>query len=172
MRSTGWENLSDEGGAFGLVPIDRPGDAIMFFREPKATTPDGNPVFSVDITVDAIKRWLATDTAITVGPMTDVTVGGLSGVKTEIAVAAGVDSHPGDCPVKTCVSIFKGVDPAAVKTWQWDWGTASSEAQRLYLLATTDGVVAIFVDSLDGTTFPALSATADKILATIKFDKP
>jgi hypothetical protein len=72
----------------------------------------------------------------------------------------------------TCVTIFKGVDPGAVKTWQWDWGTATSEAQRLYLLTTADGVVAIFVDSLDGTTFPALTATADSILATVKFDKP
>lgn len=172
MAATGWENLSDVGGVLALLPIDNPGDEIVFFREPKATSPDGTAVFSVDISVDAIQTWLATNKALTVGPTMRVSIGGLKGVSMDIAVAPSA-SPTANCPVQTCVSIFKGVDPAAVKAWQWDWGTATSERQRLYLLTTADGgVIAIFVDSLDGTTFDALTKSADTILATIRFDKP
>jgi hypothetical protein len=39
------------------------------------------------------------------------------------------------------------------------------------VLAEKDGVVLIFVDSLDGTTFDALTRRADAILATVKFDR-
>jgi hypothetical protein len=41
----------------------------------------------------------------------------------------------------------------------------------MYVLTATAGVVLIFVDSLDGTTFDALAKRADTILATVKFDK-
>jgi hypothetical protein len=171
MPAAGWENLSDEGGVLALLPIDSPGDGILFFRQPKATSPDGTPVFSVDISVDAIQKWLATDKALTVGPATSMSIGGLKGVWMDLAVAPGA-SPTANCPVQTCVSIFKGLDPSTIKTWQWDWSTATSERQRLYLLTAKDGVVAIFVDSLDGTTFDALTTSADTILATVRFDKP
>jgi hypothetical protein len=171
MPSAGWENLSDEGGVLGLLPIDSPGDTIIFFREPKATSPDGNPIFSVDISVDAIQKWLPTDTALALGPASSASVGGLRGVRMDLEVAAGNVTHSGDCPVESCVSIFKGVDPSKVKTWQWDWSIATSDRQRLYLLTATDGVIAIFVDSLDGTTFDALTRAADTILPTVRFDK-
>jgi hypothetical protein len=172
MPAVGWENLSDEGGILGLLPIDSPGDGILFFRQPKATSLDGTAVFSVDINVDAIHTWLASNKALTVGPATSVSIGGFKGVWMDVAVASGA-SPTVNCPVQTCVPIFKGLDPAAIKTWQWDWGTATSERQRLYLLTTTDGgVIAIFVDSLDGTTFDALTKSADTIFATVRFDKP
>jgi len=172
VAAAGWENLADEGGVFGLLPISSPGDAILFFRQPKATSPDGTPVFSVDISVDAIAKWLAANPALSVGTQATVTIGGLKGVRMDVAIAP--DAGPSlNCPVRTCVSIFKGVDPGAVKIWQWDWSAATSERQRLYLLtAAGAGVIAIFVDSLDGTTFDALTASADTILATVRFDKP
>ena len=171
MPADGWENLEDSGGVLGLLPIASPGDTIIFFREPKATDAGGNPIFSVDISVDAITKWLPTNTAVTVGAMTKVSIGGLKGVQMEIAAVPSSVPTVG-CEVQTCVTIFKGTDPAAVKAWQWDWGTLSSERQRLDLLSTTDGgVIAIFVDSLDGTTYEDLVKTADTILATVKFDK-
>jgi hypothetical protein len=42
---------------------------------------------------------------------------------------------------------------------------------RLYLLDGPTDVTAIVVDSLDGTTFDALTAAADKIIGSIAFDK-
>lgn len=172
LPGSGWENLSDEGGVFGLLPIDSPGDTLVFFRQPKATASDGTAVFSVDISVDAIQRWLATNAALTVGPAKTISVGGLAGEQMDIAIAPNAGPTPG-CPVPACVSIFKGVDPATVKTWQWDWGTGTSERQRLSLLTTADGgVIAIFVDSLDGTTFDSLVKRADTILPSVRFDAP
>jgi hypothetical protein len=172
MPGPGWENPADEGGAFALLPIDSPGDTIDFFRQPKATAPDGTAVFSVDISVDAIKKWLATNAALSVGPAKTVSIGGLTGVQMDIAVSPNAAPTPG-CPVQTCVSIFRGVDPATVKTWEWDWQTVTAERQRLSLLTTADGgVIAILVDSLDGTTYDSLIKTADTILATVKFDAP
>jgi hypothetical protein len=172
MPAAGWENLSDEGGAFGLLPIDSPGDTIVFFRDPTATTPEGDLILSVDSTVDAIAAWLPTNAALTVGSATKASVGGLKGVRMDIAAAPSATPSV-NCPVETCVAFFKAIDPAPVKTWQWDWGAVTSERQRLYLLTTADGgVIAIFVDSLDGTTFDTMTAAADTILATVKFDKP
>ncbi|MEO8570964.1 MAG: hypothetical protein ABI553_04620 [Chloroflexota bacterium] len=68
MAAAGWENPGQAGGAFGLLPIDSPGDMILFVRQPKATSPDGTAVFAVDISVDAIKAWLVTNKALTLEP--------------------------------------------------------------------------------------------------------
>ncbi len=37
-------------------------------------------------------------------------------------------------------------------------------------MTSAEDVVAIFVDSLDGTTFDSLTKIADAILATVRFD--
>jgi len=69
--------------------------------------------------------------------------------------------------VVTCVILFIGRS----NTWEWDWGTASSDRERMYVLTAKSDVVLVFVDSFDGTTFDALTKRADTILATVKFDK-
>ena len=56
-------------------------------------------------------------------------------------------------------------------TWEWDLVLANSELQRVYALDSKDGVVLVFVDSLDGTTFDSLTKAADTILKTVKFDQ-
>jgi len=164
--TSGWENLSDEGGIFGLDWITHPGDTIRFFRQPDPTRADGAPA-GIAIEVGAIQRWLVSDPDLTVGPVTKVIVGGLSGVMLDLAIAPTSTSHPGDCLVKACASVFRGRGA----NWIWDWGTSSSERQRLYLLTAKDGVVAIFVDSWDGTTFDALTKEADPIVASLRFDQ-
>ncbi len=168
VSTTGWENLSEEGGIFGLVSIDSPGDGIFFFRQPRPTRPDGTLVAGVDINVKEIEASLAANAAFTTSPAVKVSIGGLDGERTDLAIAPGVEDHQSDCPVQVCVPMFRGRD--AAPTWEWDWGFAGPERQRLYLLSANDGVVAIFVDSLDGTTFDALTRAADGILATVKFD--
>jgi hypothetical protein len=168
VPSTGWENLSQEGGIFGLLSVDSPGDGIFFFRQPRATKPDGTLEAGIETSVKSIEAWLASNAAFTVSPATQVSVGGLDGEWTDLTIAPGVQDHQSDCPVQVCVPMFRGRD--AAPTWEWDWGFAGPERQRLYLLSAKDGVVAIFVDSLDGTTFDALTKAADGILVTVKFD--
>jgi hypothetical protein len=164
----GWENLSDEGAVFMLLSIDAPGDAIAFFRGAKAVKPDGTTA-SADDTVEGLSSWLASNDLLDVTTATPVTVGGLQGVAMDIKIAADAVNHPADCPVQTCIPIFKGEDSSAKPPWHWDWGSVDGETQRLYLLNAADGVVAIFVDSYDGLTFDALTTAADGILAGLRF---
>jgi hypothetical protein len=76
-----------------------------------------------------------------------------------------------NCPVQVCVPILRGDDPVANDPyqWHWDWGSAGTEVQRLYLLQAEDMVIAIFVDSGDGLTFDALNDTFDAVAPTIAF---
>jgi hypothetical protein len=168
MTEAGWENLAMTPGQLALLPLDAPGDAIAFFRQPKLTKTDGTLDFSVPLTVEGITGWFAAHPDLTVGPATAVTVGGLHGMRmTFMAAPTSTAHYPADCPVQTCVNLMQGRAP----TWSWDWGTVSSERQRMDVLAAKDGVVLIFVDSLDGTTFDTLTKAADAILATVHFDK-
>ena len=169
MPMAGWENLAEEGGIFQLLPISAPGDTIAFFREPSPTSVDGKTVSGAGASVETIAAWLASNDQLEVTPAKAVTVGGLTGVTLDLRVAKGATAHSSDCAVRVCVPIFTGIDPAARPTWKWDWGSAGLETQRLYLLTATDGVIAIFVDSLDGTTFAAMTAAADRILPKLRF---
>jgi hypothetical protein len=162
-----WENLSMTPGHIGLDSIDTPGDGIQFFAHPRAVKPDGSLDLSVKMTAAGIGEWLAANQNLTVGPVTDVTVGGLTGKRMDVAIAPNAVVPTGDCPVQRCLGLFQAQGP----TWAWDWGVADSELQRLYVLDGKGGPVLIFVDSLDGTTFEAITKAADTILATVKFDK-
>jgi hypothetical protein len=166
IASGAWENLADEGGAFHIVSIDRPDDAIAFFRQPWPTKPTGVRAPGVASTVTAITKWLATNSALEATEPQPVTIGGLRGTQIDLALAPGAENADPSCPVQVCVNLFIGRS----STWAWDWGFAGPERQRLYLLEAPDTVVAIFADSLDGTTFDAIIADADKILGTVKFD--
>jgi hypothetical protein len=166
IASGTWENLADEAGAFHIVSIDRPDDAIAFFRQPWPTKPTGVRAAGVASTVTAITDWLATNSALEATKPQPVTIGGLSGTQIDLALAPGAENADPTCPVQVCVNLFIGRSA----TWAWDWGFAGPERQRLYLLEAPDTVVAIFVDSLDGTTFDAMIVDADQILATVKFD--
>jgi hypothetical protein len=168
MPSAGWENLEDQAFVFGLLPINAPGDGIYFFRGAKAANADRSFATAED-TVGGLSDWLASNPLLAVTPAMPVTVGGLSGVTMEIRTAASAANHPSDCPVETCVPTLRGQDMTAHPPWHWDWESDGPEIQRLYLLTASDGVVAIFVDSLDGATFDALSTAADQILAVLKF---
>ena len=167
VPDTGWENLVDGEGTFQLLPIATPGDAIAFFREPRAS---GSGASSVGSTVDDLAAWLASNTLLEVTPPQAATIGGLTGVSMEIRIAADAQNQDPSCPVQVCVPFMKGLDPTPPVEWNWDWGSAGTEVQRLYLVTWTDGtVVAIFVDSLDGTSFDALTAAAEVILQTVQF---
>ena len=169
VPSNNWENLSETGGTFQLLPINAPGDGIWFFMDPGATAPDGKPAAGAGDTVSDLSKWLASHPLLHVTPPKAATVGGLSGVTMDITIAAGAVSHYGDCPVQTCVAIFRGVDPSKFPTWSWDWGLGGPETQRLYLLSSPDGVLALFVDSFDGKTFDAMTTAASQIIGTLKF---
>ncbi len=162
-----WENLAMTPGSVDFDSIDVPGDVIFFFAHPRAVKPDGTLDLSVKMTAAGVADWMAANPNLTVGPVTDVSVGGLTGKQMDIALAPDAVVPTGDCPVQRCLGLLN----AQGNTWEWDWGIADSELQRVYALDGKDGVVLVFVDSLDGTTFESTTRAADTILKTVKFDQ-
>ncbi len=165
-----WQNRDQSDGTLTLESIDNPGDFIAFYRLPTATNADGSPVRpSVASTAAALSAWLGSNSSLLAAANRRLTVGGLEAIETDVAVAPGNTSRPEGCPVVACVGVFKGTDPARLPSWQWDWAIASGEKARIYLVNSPQGVFAIIVDSLDGTTFDDLTRTADGLLATLRF---
>ena len=162
-----WQNRVMTPGNVNLESIDVPGDEIFFFAHPRALKPDGPLDLSVKLTAAGVADWMSGNPNLTVGPVTDVNVGGLTGKQMDIALAPSAVVPTGDCPVQRCLGLLN----AQGSTWEWDFGIADSEMQRVYALDGKDGVVLIFVDSLDGTTFDSLTKAADTILKTVKFDQ-
>ena len=167
----GWENLEQAGGAFDLTSITAPGDAITFFRGARAANRDGSPATSVEGSVAGLEAWLATNPALVTTVATPITIGGLKGQWSDVTISPNATDRGPDCPTTACVQFLHGRDPSSKPTWVWEAGVASSERARLYLLDWKEDVVAILVDSLDGTTFDALTKEADAILASVAFDK-
>lgn len=169
LPSGGWENISDEVGIFQLLSTTAPGDVIAFFRNPRPVNPDKNPALGVAATAEAYAAWLASNDQLAVTPAREVTIGGLKGLVLDIRVAPTATARDPSCPTRTCVPILEGADSSAKPPWSWDWGSAGLETQRLYLVAAPVGLIAIFVDSLDGTTFDTMTAAADAIMPTVRF---
>lgn len=167
VPDSGWENLSEKVLEMILLPIAEPGDAIAFFGNVRAVdingylaTGDGNS------SVNELAAWMTANSNLSVTTSKPVMIGGLPGLTLDFTIAPGLKHHPFDCPVQVCLAIFRGTDN---HTMTWDWGSAGPEKQRVYLLTSSQGTVAIFVDSLDGTTFDSLNQKADQILATVTF---
>ena len=164
----GWENIIHTGGSVDLDWLEHPGDVITFKRAPRATTTGGTLEDIGATTVDTLGNWLAANPDVETTPAQPVTIGGLEGTTMDVTLSPTADHPGGDCPTQTCIGLFQGTDRT---TWAWDWGVANGEQMRLYLLDGGDDVVMIAVDSLDGTTFDALTKEADDILGSVTFDK-
>jgi hypothetical protein len=162
-----WENRVMTPGNVDLDSIDVPGDGIFFFAHPRAVKPDGPLDLSVKMTAAGVADWMTANENLTVGPVTDVTVGGLTGKQMDISLAPNAVVPAGDCPVQRCLGLLN----AQGSTWEWDWGVADSEKQRVYALDGKGGVILVLVESLDGTTFESATKAADTILKTVKFDQ-
>ena len=169
VPEAGWENRADEGGIFFLLRIAYPGDSIAFFRNPIAS---GVGASSVGTSIEELAAWAAANPLLDASPPTPVTIGGLQGLTMDMRVATGAENQDPGCPVQVCVPFLRGKDETTPSQpqWKWDWGFAGLETQRLYLLTSSRGVLAIFVDSYDGTSFDALTTAASAILATVTFE--
>jgi hypothetical protein len=172
ISEAGWENIGQAGGNFAPLSTTEPGDGILVFWRPRATNADGSPASGVKGTFGDLGQWLEQNKDLVLTNPANVTVGGLKGRRWDIATSPTATARDPGCPTMACITFLRGKDPSSHPTWQWDWGVATSERMRLYLLDGPTDTTVIVVDSLDGTTFDRLTARADKILATIKFDKP
>ena len=168
VPSSDFENIYDGPGIFNLLDITHQGDRIAFWRRPQAME-KGLPVAGVGDSVEDLAAWLVDNPALDVSPPQDVTLGGLHGVVMEVSIAADAENQDSRCPVQVCVDIFSGSDGAAHPPWHWDWGFAGPESARIYLLRADDGVIAVFIDAFDRTTYDSLIRAGDKLFKTLKF---
>jgi hypothetical protein len=170
VQGSQWENIALEEGDVFLFDTTHPGDAIAFFKQPRAAD-DNGIISTVDGSVQAITDWLKSNPKLSTTAPKKATLGGLSGMVLEARVADGVtDPGPADCPARTCVTFLRGYDPKALPPWSWDWGFAGAESARIFLLDSKDGVIAVLVDAWDRSTYDSLNQAADGIFKTLKFE--
>ena len=164
-----WDNPNEAGGEMPLFSTKDVGDVLFFFSYARSADP------TVGYKVADIAGWLAKNPSVTATPATPVTIGGLTGVTMDLAIAPGAENKDPQCPVQVCIpGLFRGDDPVANDPykWNWDWGLAGTEKMRVYLL-DADGVVVLLVaDSIDGTTFDSITASFDAMAPSIKFTVP
>jgi hypothetical protein len=159
-----WVNPGEVGGDFALLSTRDVGDEIIFFRDAKSFDKS-------ESTVSGITTWLQSQGSLTLTDPKPATIGGLTGVSMDLRIAPGATTADPGCPVRVCLLLLRGDDPVLNDPyqWHWDWGSAGTEVQRLYLLEGKDTTIAIFVDSRDGLTFDALTHTFEAMIPTIHF---
>jgi hypothetical protein len=167
ITEPGWQNLEEVPWVLPLLPVDHPGDAVMFFRGPRVSADDGRILASVGADVPAIVAWFVANGSLSVSSPADVTVGGLAGMWFDVSVAPGASNTDPGCPVRVCQAMLAG---KAGSGQLWGWGLAGIEKERIYLLTARNGTVAIVVDSMDGASFDDLARRASTVLATVEFD--
>jgi hypothetical protein len=163
-----WDNPNEAGGEMPLFST-RPellGDVIFFFSHAQSIDPKVGSKF------EEIVAWLQTYDQIDATPAKPVTIGGLKGVTMDVKVAPGAVNADPACPAQVCVGILVGADPDPKDPylWHWDWGLGGTEIMRLNLLNANGNTVLVLADSVDGTTFKAITDALDAIAPTIKFD--
>jgi len=170
VPSSDWENLSMEGGLLVLLNLGHPGDVIAFFRDPRAVDDDGL-VPDVGHSAEELVAWLEDHPRLEVTPAESATLGGLPALVLEARVADDATaSGSSDCPTQVCVPLFQGSDREAQPPWRWDWGFTQSESARIFLVDAGDGVVAVFVDANDRSTYDSVNQAARQIFRTLKFE--
>lgn len=165
MPVDGWINEYDGGGDAGLKSLDPAGDVIVFFRNPRSADA------SVGRGIQEIATWLEGSDELQVTPFEPAKLGGLSGLTLDLTSAPGAAGSVPGCPVQSCVALLRGDDPDLKDPypWHWDWSNAGPERQRLYLLDAPGGTVAVFIDSIDGTSFDSLIAIWAQVAKKLQF---
>lgn len=164
----GWANREDRGGIFDLRSTAIPGDTMLLLRDPVPLR-DGRIVSGVGTDARALAAWLAKDSRLTVNGVASASIGGLDGMRLELAIAPGVSGRPLGCATQVCVDLFTATDPALRPVWQYRISLSGPERATVYLLDSRPGVIMIVVDSLDGRTLDRLQAAAAPILASMHF---
>ena len=163
----GWQNREEVAWVLPLLPIDHPGDSLVFFRDPRVSADDGTVLPSVTADLPSIVAWFKANPSLRVTAPVGVNVGGLDGLRFDVDIAPGAANTDPSCPVRVCQAMLAG---QAAPGQRWGWGLAGTEKERIYLLGGPTGTVAIIADSVDGASFDDLTTRAAEILATVKFD--
>ena len=160
VPAAGWQNFEDTPGNFLLVPPgnDLPGvnagtaDFVGVYTAVSASRFSDLPSCSTSLvprvsgTAKALAEWIGRRPGLRASKPTPVTVGGLTGVMTDVRARPGAR-------LPTCVDngtrvtvalLISGVSPSGL-----DHGIIAGMTMRLYLLDTGSQVLAIELDDID-----------------------
>jgi hypothetical protein len=163
----GWENAADADAYFLLRPLGSDLAGIHLFRDAMAMSQDPtcptSPAAGVGKTSTEMVAWMRTLKGLVVGQPVMATVGGLTGVSVDVAIASDW--------TQSC-SFANGVPTVSLLTDGVDlrWVMAGSERLRLYILDRAGGGnVIVDLDAFDGTLFDSLVNNALPIVRSFQF---
>lgn len=168
-----WDNPEDLPGTFTLHPTGPDTDAIFFFRDVGVITPVCIPQFDDTVGNQAadIAAWMEANPNLTTDTAKIVIVGGLRGVRLDVAVSGAYttvcpnipgETYPAELPI---VPLFAGAGSGDLTWW-----IGGNERMRLYLLDMPGGGnLAISVDAIAGD-FDTLLEVTGPVIDSIRFD--
>jgi hypothetical protein len=171
---TGWVQPNDTADYFDLVPVDlAPAGTniggIFLFRDPQPASQDSacpaSPAPGI-IAGDSstLMDWIRGRPGFTVTTPVLVTVGGLPGVRIDVAIK---QSWTNSCPF---AEELPSVPLFALPGSSTPWTVAGSEQLRLYLLDRPGGgTIVVDVDAFTGSIWQALVSEATPIVQSLSF---
>lgn len=168
----GWLIADDTADYFDLEPVTSDAIGIRIFRSPRAASQDpACPVTAapgVGTTATDLVDWIRARPGLVVGDPVPVTMGGLAGLRVDLAIVAGWTAS---CPFANgvpTVALFVGATEASFR-----WVIAGSERLRLAVLDVPgSGTVVVDIDAFDGSLMDGLLRAAAPIVGSLRFGLP
>jgi hypothetical protein len=168
----GWLVADDGADYFALQPVTSDRVGIYVFRSPLAASQDPDcpirPAPDAGTTAKDLVDWIRARPGLVVGDPVPVTVGGFTGLQTDVAI---VEGWKASCPFANGVPtapLFVSPTDAGFR-----WVIAGSERLRLSVLdVPAKGTVVVDVDAFDGSLMDGFLPAATPIVATLKFGLP
>lgn len=168
----GWLIADDAADYLALEPVTSDATGIRIFRSPQAASQDPTcPIASapgVGTTAKDLVDWIRSRLGLVAGDPVPVTMGGLAGLRIDIAIVAGWKPS---CPFANglpTVALFVGSTDASFR-----WVVAGSERLQLSVLDVPGaGTVVVDIDAFDGSLMDGLLSAAAPIIGSLKFGLP
>lgn len=168
----GWLIADNAADYVALEPVTSDAIGIRVFRSPRAASQDpACPVTAaprVGTTAKGLVDWIQARPGLVAGDAVPVTLGGLAGLRVDLAIVAGwTPSCPFANGIPT-VAPFVGATDASFR-----WVIAGSERLRLTVLDVPGaGTVVVDIDAFDGSLMDGLLPAAAPIVGSLKFGLP
>lgn len=168
----GWIIAADSDDYAALRPAASEVTGIYLFRSPQAASQDIEcpiaPAAGVGTSAAELEAWIRERPGLVVGDASAVTVGGLEGLRIDVAILEGWLASCSFAEGLPTVPLFVSPTDAGFR-----WVVAGSERLRLYLLDVPEsGTVVVDIDVFDGSFMDAFLPDASRIVASMSFGSP
>jgi hypothetical protein len=164
----GWTSTEDSVGEFNLHPPGHPDASIFFWLDAHPTNCSDQLLPGTGTTPAAVIAWLRHNKNLIISAPRARTIGeGITATTVDLNVAATASSCSSSCPTP-CIDYF--LVRVGQTTIYFPYGTARGELVRLYFVSikTPAHTLVIAIDTPNKQVFTSLTASATKILASLK----